>query len=205
MKKYIWLMAGPACMSTALVVHADEPPWFYSTTTLDEVERLYMCPDGLGDCPASDFCVTVRNPANQPINNALVEILVGGQAGSYTRVCPDQTLVDYTDATGTVCFNIAGGGCYKNQPDAVVIRANGIVIRSFEAVMSSDYEGQVDDGVPNMWDHRVNPRDLASFVSAYQGGTGPRSCHDYDNNGMTDPPDLSVFVQAYKGGVNVCP
>ena len=106
---------------------------------------------------------------------------------------------------GTVCFNIAGGGCYKQVPYAVVIRANGVTIREFPAVMSSDYAGWDDEGIPNRWDHQVNPVDFAAFIAAYQGGIGPRSCHDYDNNGVTDPPDLAVFVEAYKGGTNRCP
>ena len=147
----------------------------------------------------------MRNAANQPINNAVVEILIGGLADGYVGICPDQTLVANTNADGEVCFNIAGGGCYKHHPDAVVIRANGIPIREYAHVMSSDYAGWDDDGIPGRWDHQVNPQDLAAFAAAYQGGNGPRSCHDYDNSLVTDPADLAVFVEAYKGGQNRCP
>lgn len=174
-----------------------------SETTLDGVGRLYLCPDGLGDCPAADFCVTVRNALNNPINNAVVEIMIGGQPDRVS-ICPGQTTVANTNEDGEVCFNIAGGGCYKHETDALIIRANGMDIREFTAVMSSDYEGRGDHGEAGMWNLRVNPPDLASFVFAYQGGTGPASCHDYDNNGYTGPPDLAIFVQAYKGGINFC-
>jgi hypothetical protein len=71
--------------------------------------------------------------------------------------------------------------------------------------MSSDYVGTGDDGQADRWDFLVAPADLSSFVAAYQGGAGPASCHDYDNNGTTDPGDLAVFIAAYKGGANFCP
>jgi hypothetical protein len=202
MKRFFLVVCALALVASA--AYADVPDPSNCETTLDGVQRLYLCPDGLGDCTASDFCVTVRNAANAPINNAVVEILVGGQP-TYTLICPGQTTVANTDVAGVVCFNIAGGGCYKHQADAGIIRANGINIREFEAVMSSDYVGQGDDGEPSRYDHLVAPDDLSSFVSAYQGGAGPASCHDYDNNGVTDPGDLAVFIAAYKGGANRCP
>ena len=46
----------------------------------------------------------------------------------------------------------------------------------------------------------MTPVDLAAFATAYQGGQGPVSCHDYDNSGTTDPGDLAVFVSAFGGG-----
>ena len=202
MKRFLMIVCALALVATA--AYADVPDPSNCETTLDGVERIYLCPDGLGDCSASDFCITVRNAANAPINNAVVEILIGGQP-TYTGLCSGQTTVANTDIGGYVCFNIAGGGCYKHQTDAGVIRANGIDIREFEAVMSSDYVGTGDVGVADRWNLSVAPDDLSSFVAAYMGGAGPASCHDYDNNGTTDPADLSVFVAAYKGGANFCP
>jgi hypothetical protein len=71
--------------------------------------------------------------------------------------------------------------------------------------MSSDYTATDDNGIPGRWDHLVSPPDLSSFSAAYQGGVGPQSCHDYNNDTITNPPDLSTFSAAYKGGVNRCP
>ena len=51
----------------------------------------------------------------------------------------------------------------------------------------------------------MDPNDLAGFVAAYSGGNGPPSCHDYNNNGVTDPGDLAVFIQSYYGGTGYCP
>ena len=149
--------------------------------------------------------MVVRTFWNQPVNNAVVEVLIGGQAQGYVGICPNQTLVDNTNEEGEVCFNLAGGGCLKHYQDAVVIRANGVVIREYDAIMSADYTGWDDNGIPDRWDHLVSPPDLAAFVTAYQGGVGPASCHDYDNNEGTGPTDLAVFMEAYKGGTNHCP
>ena len=89
MTKRVCVIAGLAGALSALAAPVDaEPPLNYSTTTLDDVQRLYMCPDGLGNCPASDFCITVRNQYNNPINNAVVEILIAGQVGSNVGICP---------------------------------------------------------------------------------------------------------------------
>lgn len=196
------LVASLALVLSAFAAYADVPSPDLSTTTLDATGRLYMCPDGLGDCPSASFTVTVRNASGNPINNAVVEVLIGGQ-GVQTVICAGQTLTANTNASGVVNFNVGGGGCLK-QTDAVVIRANGVTIRSFSEVMSSDYAGTDDVGIANRWDKRVNAVDLSAFVAAYVGGSGPSSCHDYNNTGVTDPVDLSTFVAAYKSGTNFC-
>jgi hypothetical protein len=154
----------------------------------------------------ADFCVNVRNAANAAINNAVVEAIVGGLDDGYTGLCAyqDPGLVQNTDVAGNVCFNIQGGGCWKSQSDALVIRANGVVIRSYNNVMSPDYGGNDNQGQVYLWSLTVDPSDLAAFVSAYRGGTGPASCHDYDMNGTTGPTDLAVFTSSYYGGVGVC-
>jgi hypothetical protein len=196
--------------SVAMAVADDVPDPTNCTCTLDEVGRCLLCPGGgnpWGPCAASAFCVNVRNAANAPINNAVVEILVGGQAGNYTGIASygGPWTIGNTDASGTVCFNIPGGGCYKHQPDACVIRANGVIVRQYTAVTSPDYTASDDYGIPGRWDCLVTPTDLAAFIACYQGGTGPVCCQDYDNNGTTGPTDLAVFVSAYYGGTGHCP
>jgi hypothetical protein len=194
------------------VAYADVPDPTNCTCDLDDVDRLLIIPGGDVDgarvwAPnaAANFCVNVRNAANGPINNAVVEILVGGQAGNYVGICDFQELVKNTDISGNVCFNVAGGGCYKGFPDACVIRANGVTIRTYTNVMSPDYTNFDNVGVPGRWSLTVDPTDLASFITAYAGGTGPASCHDYDNNATTGPTDLAVFVASYYGGTGYCP
>lgn len=196
-----------ACCVLALAAtaaHADVPDPSKCATSVDGVQRIYMAPDGLGDVAAASFTVTVRNAANNAIANAVVEVLIGGQGTNHTRICPSQTLTANTNASGVVTFNAGGGGCYK-VPNAAVIRANGVEIRSFGAVMSSDYTGSDNAGIPGRSDLLVNPADLSAFVASYQGGSGPASCHDYNNSGVTGPEDLGTFTSAYKGGTNRCP
>lgn len=188
--------------------YADVPDPTNCTCSLDGVGRLLVIPGGgtpWGPVGAGNFCVNVRNAADGPINNAVVEVLVGGQAGNYVGICSGQVLVANTDVAGDVCFNIAGGGCYKGQADACVIRANGVTIRTYQNVMSPDYTNYDNVGVPGRWTLTVGPTDLASFVTAYAGGTGPASCHDYDNNATTGPTDLAVFTASYFGGTGYCP
>jgi hypothetical protein len=171
---------------------------------LDDTGRLLLCPDGLGDCPSADFSVTVRNAAGNPVENAVVEILVGCQVSGEIELCENQTLGGTTNADGKVWFNIGGGGCCWGS-GVIEIRANGMTIRSFDKIMSPDYEfSGVYVGQPAGGDLTVDPVDLSAFVGAYQGGLGPTSCHDYDNSGETDPVDLGTFVVAYRGGLNFC-
>jgi hypothetical protein len=185
-------------------VLADVPDPARCTTSLDIVQRIYLCPDGLGDCTTASFTVTIRNAANNPIQGAFVEVLIGGLGTNHTRICPSQSLTLNTNASGVAVFNIGGGGCYKTG-GAAVIRANGVEIRSFGAVMSSDYASCDNTGIPGMSNLQMGPEDLAAFVSCYEGGHGGPSCHDYNNSGSTGPEDLGIFVAAYKGGANGCP
>ena len=186
------------------IAKADIPDPSNCTCDLDVTGRCYMCPDGIVDHPGASFCVNVRNAAGNPIPNIPVTINIGGQGTGQTYICPGQTLTVMTEASGTACFNLGGSGCYKHQPDACVIVANNVTIREYPHVMSSDYADWDDNGVPGRWDRLVNPVDLAAFVTAYQGGVGPASCHDYDNDGTTGPTDLAIFIVAYMGGANWC-
>jgi hypothetical protein len=172
--------------------------------SLDPVERLLLIPDESGNLHA-EFSVTVIDmwDCTTPIVGAVVEVLIGGQAGGMTRLCSGASTIGITDENGYVTFNVAGGGCYKGI-SAVQIRANGVTIREYYAIVSPDYAGWDNEGIPGRSDLAMTPVDLAAFAAAYQGGEGPASCHDYDNNGATDPPDLAVFVSAFGGGATFC-
>jgi hypothetical protein len=204
------LISVCALVLIAGAAYADVPDPTNCTCDLDDVGtgRLLIIPGGGNPWApngAATFNVNVRNAADAPINNAVVEILVGGQAGNYVGICANQQLVKNTNVSGDVQFNIAGGGCYKGFPDACVIRANGVIIRTYTTVESPDYTNFDNVGVPGRWSLTVDPTDLASFITAYAGGTGPASCHDYDMNATTGPTDLAVFVASYYGGTGFCP
>lgn len=173
--------------------------------TLDETERLLLVPDWGGN-PHSRFSVQAINMYNceTPVVNAVVEVVIYSNVDQRTSICDGYLgLVGITDDEGWAHFDVPGGGCAKGET-VVVIRINGIDIRQYDAIVSPDYTGWDNIGEPNRWSHTIDPADLAAFVAAYQGGAGPASCHDYDNNGIVDPPDLTVFVSAYKGGSASC-
>jgi hypothetical protein len=197
---------------TAPVRSQDTPDPSNCYCTLDETQRLLLIPGGPSPPPDgpwaplhySAFSVEVRNAQGEPISDAVVEILVAGQDDWTTCICANQDLVKTTDPNGYVSFNIAGGGCRKHRPDGCVIRANDIIIRTYDAVMSPDYWAYDDYGRPGYCSWTVNPHDLAGFVGAYHGGGGPASCHDYNNDGTTDPTDLGIFIQSYFSGTGYC-
>jgi hypothetical protein len=192
-----------ACSSS--LVRADEPPIPCIICSLDTAMRGLLIPDNDGSDPnpAARFTVTVKNAACVPIPNAVVEVQVGGLANGLTRLCGATQTVAITDANGIAEFNIAGGGCYRGA-GAFVIRANGAEVRSYSAVMSPDYAGWDFNGTPGRASLTLTPVDLAAFVTAYHGGVGAPSCHDYNNDGVTDPSDLAVFASAYSGGTRFC-
>jgi hypothetical protein len=204
MKRLLLVLCALALVAT--VASADVPDPSKCATSLDVPKALYLCPDGLGDCGTSTFTVTVKNASGLAINNAVVEVLIGSTGtGGLIKICATQTLTANTNVTGNVTFNIAGGGCNKNA-NAAVIRANGVDIRNWNAVMSSDYTNTDNVGAGSTFsDKKVTPADFSAFVACYKGGTGPASCHDYNNSGLTGPEDFALFVGAYKGGTNVCP
>ncbi|MBM3287186.1 MAG: hypothetical protein FJY88_07540 [Candidatus Eisenbacteria bacterium] len=206
------LLVFCALAMTASFASADVPDPSRCSTTWDPVQRFYLCPDnypdsnpdGANDCSAASFSVTVANASGAIIPNAVVEILLGGsEPGGSVEVCVNQTLTRNTESNGVAKFNLGGGGCNK-RPGCAVIRANGVVIRTWNVIVSADYVGTDNLGQPGLSDGRVAPADFSVFVGRYQGGVGASSCHDYNNNGTTGPEDFSVFVAAYKGGVNIC-
>ncbi len=204
MKRY-FLFVCVAVLLGSIAIADDFPDPTCCIVTLDETERLLMVPDWDGN-PHSMFSVRAINMYNceTPLTNAVVEVLVGGQVNQKTAICEGYLgHIGITDDEGWVHFDIPGGGCVKGEA-AIVIRLNGIEIRRYDAVVSPDYAGWDNTGEPNRWSHTVDPADLAAFVTAYQGGAGSASCHDYDNNGTVGPPDLAVFVSAYKGGSASC-
>ncbi len=193
---FLWFLLG----ITAGIAAADlDLPCV--STTLDASQRLLLIPDNDGSDPSifGAFTVTIKNNQCIPIEHAAVEILIGG--GEKTRLCGDAVNVQYTDAAGVAVFNIPGGGCFKGR-DAMVIRANGVIVRSFESVVSPDYAGWDNAGIPNRWSLSVTVADFAAFAQAFRNGGS--SCHDYDNNGTTGAADVSVFGQIWSGGSRSC-
>ncbi|MDM7916004.1 MAG: hypothetical protein ACE15D_19045 [Candidatus Eisenbacteria bacterium] len=166
-------------------------------TSLDEAQRLLLYPFRSVDDPGfATFTVIVRDNDCQPVANALVEILPGGLTEGRVHLCDQAITSSLTNSQGSVRMSLPGSGCMKG-PDAVVIRANNVVIRMFETVVSTDYAGHDNVGLPNLWDENTSLIDFAAFAQAFRAG-GP-SCHDYDNDGRMSLADLTIFAQVYLG------
>jgi hypothetical protein len=162
--------------------------------TLDQTQRLLMIPATAPVSPSATFTVTIRNSANNPVGDALVEILVGGIGQSRTKLCGAAVTAGHTNSSGVVTFNVPGGGCMK-EANACAIRVNGIIIREYGVIVSPDYADTDNTGIPNRWDLCVSLADLPGFAVSFAAG-GP-SCHDFNNDGTTGLPDLAVFAAAY--------
>lgn len=173
-------------------------------TSLDTVQRLLLIPDenGTDPHPAGSFTVTIRNMACNPVPDVIVTVEFAGLQEGKTRLCGSSVLSAMTDGDGIARLNVSGGGCFKG-PHAVVIRGNGVTIREFLAVVSPDYTGYDNQGVPGRSDLRVSVADFASFAQAFWHGGGS-TCHDYNNNGVMDAADFSVFSQVWSGGNRDC-
>lgn len=193
MKRLIFALCALAVVgSTAF---ADVPDASKCVSTLDAAGRLLIVPvNPTPPYSGCTFTLTIRNSANNPINNAAVEILVGGLLDNKTKLCASQVTTGNTNASGIITFNIGGGGCVKG-PNACVIRANGVEIRNYSATVSPDYAGTDNSGNAGLWNLTVGLTDLSAFAQAFSIGSA--SCHDYDNNGATALTDLSVFATNY--------
>jgi len=160
--------------------------------TLDGTMRALLVPANPLN-PLGAFTVTVKDNACNPLPNILVEVIVKGQVTGQIRLCAGAILSGRTNANGDIMFNIPGGGCSK-VVNALEIRANNVVIRSYDVVVSPDYNGSDNVGQAGRSDLQVGLTDFVAFVAAYSGGP---SCHDYNNDGLTSLIDFTLFGLLY--------
>lgn len=209
MRLSVFCVCVVSLVASSVAANPPHPP--NCICTLDNTARLYISPDlhGTWQHPLGEFTIELYDVANFPVMPSAVRVAVDGQVTNHISLCPT-AILSQSHISNVYTFNIPGSGCYRHQPGAVVIEAddltgNWVTIRSYLHIMSSDYDGWDNIGLPGRWDGCVNPADLAAFVRAFAGGVGPSSCHDYDNDGATAPQDLAYFVAAYVGGINCCP
>lgn len=204
MKRLIFVLCLLGLATTMAI--ADVPDESNSQTSLDNMNlpRLLLIPDHPSPATFGAFTVTVRNAAGLAINNCVVVIEIGGIVDNKVVLCQGAITTGNTNVSGVVTFNIPGGGCYKGA-GAFTIRANGIPIRSFTSVESPDYAAFDNAGVPSRWSKSITAADFSAFGQAWQNGTGPASCHDYDGSNAMNSSDFSIFGQVWNGGLRNCP
>lgn len=134
--------------------------------------------------PLLDCVVTVRTTSGNPIPG----IEVVAEVAPPAFLCPSAVLTGTTDADGIAHLHPAGGGCVST-PGAVVIYADGVIIRSFDRWKSPDFDGAAASG-------EVALPDLLDFTAEFLGNA-PADCHDYQNDGRCNISDLVVFANSF--------
>ncbi len=143
-----------------------------------------------------DVQVFVADSGGIPVPNAYVEIVLnaaclvqGGphQGESTFCICESAILTEYTNEDGWAFLNFAVGGCCEMEA-ALVIKADGILIRTYEIVTSPDFDGV-------MGDCRMGLEDLTIFGNAWAGADP--GCTDYDGDDTTDIIDFTMFGSSW--------
>ena len=129
---------------------------------------------------ADNVQITALTGCGDPIPNAVVEIDLSGCSG----LCIDTPngLSGTTNAQGSVVLNPAVGGC---DDCPVVVRVNGTVLRTYNRITSTDWDGCRADG-------QVDGADSTFFAGKAILGTYD-TCVDYNGSGTLDGFDLATF------------
>ena len=176
-------IVGDTAQVAAQVSPADctVEPW-------DTFTHAFVCPGGsYGYSPDAGVKITVRNSTNDPVSGALVEI----DFSDCSTLCIDPItngLSGTTDQSGTVILKPRVGGC---ATCAVLVKANGILIRSYTEVVSGDVDG---DGIKNITDYAWFQKHKTSH------------CADLNGNGVgLDFPDILLLdAKTDRGNSSPC-
>jgi hypothetical protein len=150
----------------------------------DNLNGTISAPDSPAPIAASIGTLTIRNSSNNPINNAICTVEF--PAPTNIRYCTSANNSGTTNTLGQTVITLRGGGC-KVGAGVALVKANGSVIRTYNAAKSPDWDGAAASGTMNL-------SDLLAFKSLTVG------CHDYDNSGTMTLTDLLIFTSAYVPG-----
>jgi hypothetical protein len=170
------------CSSVAFATVPD--PSKCTVVPADNLVGVVTCPDSPGPITATVYTVTVKNSAGNPINNASVAFEF--PVPTNIKNCTTANNTGTTNTSGIAVITLRGGGCQVTSGSvyACLVKANGVVIRSYYNAKSPDYDGAGPNGT-------VNLQDLLAFRNPVVG------CHDYDNNSSMNLSDTLIFAPAY--------
>ena len=147
--------------------------------------------------PFANLTITIRNFANVPINGVYVVVELNSECDAPLCVCDMADLTGYTNASGQVVINVGlGGCCHVDGGAAAAIYADGVVIRSYDYVVSPDWNEALGNCVMGLDDFTI-------FGNYWVSGAG--GCTDYDGNGATGIVDFSIFGQGWRQGCTQAP
>jgi hypothetical protein len=186
MKKLLSALFVLALCSSVAMATVPDPSNCEVTPDLNN--GVLICPDNPALLNGTTYTITVRNADNNPIPNAAVVFELDVNVGICTTFVDNAT----TDANGVATIILRGAGCISNQANAAVVKANGIIIKSFNNV-KSPANGAPDFNAPL---EAVDTSALVAFADTFNG-IAFGDCHDYDNTGTCDAGDLPFFGDAF--------
>ncbi len=189
MKKLLSALFVLALCSSVAMASVPDPS--NCTVTPDLNNGVVVCPDGNfpTPLPASVMTVTVRNSANNPIEGATVEV----DLHSSIALCTSFVNNAITNASGVAQITLAAAGCVHNVQNAVIVRANGIIIRTFTYV-KSPANGSASDNLPLPL---IDGSAFVPFAASFNGVEPNFVCMDFDNDGSCDGGDLVIMALAF--------
>ena len=148
--------------------------------------------------------VYVKAAGGVNIANAFVEVIIDTDNCTLCW-CDDFVTSGYTDTIGHIQFNMRFGGCCE-LPTALIIRAEGVVIRSYDMLVSPDQVSSDPDPCAPGPNCAAELDDFALFTTDYFAGA-QHGCNDYDGDDDTDLGDFAVFTEWWFGGscAHACP
>lgn len=172
------------CSSVAFATVPD--PSKCTVVPADNLLGVVLCPDAPAPISATIYTITVKNSASNPIANA--SVAVEFPVPTNIKNCTTAVNTGTTNAQGICVLTLRGGGCQHTSGSvyAALVKANGVVIRSYYNAKSPDFDGVGPNGI-------VNLQDLLVFRQAYPTDV----CHDYDNNASKNLGDTLIFAPAY--------
>ena len=180
------------------------------TLGLDCPKAIYVVgDDGAGTAdPVGEFCVTVRDFNNVPIENSSVIIdfsncdvqlcfeqdAPGPDINDGVQVdCVSRTVRKLTDASGEACFSVRGKTKYTGDvcaftKNCVEVFADGVFLCALDAPTFDLVNQGGEDG--------LNPNDLSNWLFlTFNCPEGPyRGNYDCTNQSTVDPNDLSIWL-----------
>jgi hypothetical protein len=151
-------------------------------------DQIFVSP---GSSHYDDVHILIRNESGEPIPDIFVTI----DLSSCENLCidyPVDGLSGTTDVNGLLSLNPRVGGC---EPCTIELRAGGVVIRSYSAVSSTDWNGYEADG-------HVTLGDYAFFATSFASG---EPCADYNGDGQVSISDFIIFGASYMNDFNDYP
>ncbi len=184
MKKLLSALVLLALVSSVASANVPDPDFcIVEPADLMIEPRLICVPDDAGNVYA-DLHIVVKGDAVMPLGDKFVEVWLNPDCTNLF-MCDDLVLTGTTDSsTGVLDLNLNMGGCCSMTSAAIII-ADGVPIRAYDIIASTDNNGGLGDGSTGLTD----------FVTF--GQTWGPGCTDLDGSSDANIPDFVAFGAAY--------